>query len=55
MSTDIQTQAQAADSQAAANPPAIVPLDDVVNRIRHDSQHDAESYFDETTVPYGGE
>lgn len=43
------------ESQAAAAPPDVQPLPEVLERIRHDSRRDSRQYLDETAVPFGGE
>ena len=35
--------------------PALVPLDQVVSKIRQDSQENSSEYLEDTVVPKGGE
>ena len=42
-------------SEAITAQPALVPLDQVVAKIRNDSQENSSDYLEDTVVPKGGE
>lgn len=41
--------------QVTTDAPLTTPLEKALQTVRDDSQRDADSYLDETTVPHGGE
>ena len=41
--------------ESPATQPALVPLDQVVSKIRLDSQDNSSEYLEDTVVPKGGE
>lgn len=52
--TDVPAEQE--QSGSAATPArTVVPLADVINAVRADSQDEPRAFIDETTVPHGGE
>lgn len=41
--------------ESTTTQPALVPLDQVVSKIRQDSQENSSEYLEDTVVPKGGE
>lgn len=41
--------------ESTTTQPALVPLDQVVSKIRRDSQENSSEYLEDTVVPKGGE
>jgi len=43
------------NAEAITTQPSLVPLDQVIAKIRQDSQENSSEYLEDTVVPKGGE
>ena len=51
----MSTKTEVIEEQAVSTPIETDTMEEIVNKVRRDSQHDARTYLKESEVPHGGE